>query len=43
MASQFLQSIRDDMRLGGYALKAEKSNLTWIGMFKRSHRNRYPP
>ncbi len=42
MASPFIQSIRDDMRLRGYALKTEKTYLTWIKAYIRFHRNRHP-
>ena len=42
MASLFLQSIRDDMRLRGYALKTEKTYLVWIRMYIRFQRNRHP-
>lgn len=33
MASPFLESLRDDMRLRGYSLKTEKSYLEWIRQY----------
>jgi len=42
VASPFLQSIRDDMRLRGYALKTEKTCLFWIRMYIRFQCNRHP-
>lgn len=40
--SPFLESIRQTMRLRGYALKTEKSYLYWIRYYIRFHDKRHP-
>jgi len=40
--SPFLESIRQTMRLRGYALKTEKSYLHWIRYYIRFHQKRHP-
>lgn len=42
MASPFLEELRADMRLRGYALKTEKSYLGWIRQFIYFNNKRHP-
>lgn len=42
MASPFMQSVRDDMRLRGYALRTEKTYLDWIRCYIRFIDRRHP-
>jgi len=40
--SLFLQSVRDSLRLRGYAYATEKTNVHWITCFIKFHDNRPP-
>ena len=42
MASPFLEELRADMRLRGYALKTEKSYLGWIRQYIYFNNKRHP-
>jgi integron integrase len=42
MASQFLSSLRQDMRLRGYSLRTEKSYLYWIRFYIKFTKKRHP-
>ena len=42
MKSQFIESIRRDIRLRGYSIRTEKSYLYWIKYFIRFNQKRHP-
>ncbi|MGV6808116.1 MAG: integron integrase [bacterium] len=42
MASQFIESVRRDIRLRGYSMRTEKAYLYWIRYFIRFNRMRHP-
>ena len=42
MASQFIETVRRDMRLRGYSIKTEHSYLYWIRMYIRFHDRKHP-
>ncbi len=42
MASKFLQSVRDDMRLRGYSFSTEKTYILWIKRFIQFTGNQHP-